>query len=35
NDPADMQRLIELGVDGIMTDYPDQLLELLMRKPAL
>lgn len=34
NDTADMQRLIEMGVDGIMTDYPDQLLELLMRKPA-
>lgn len=31
NDPADMQRLIEAGVDGIMTDYPDKLLELLGR----
>jgi glycerophosphoryl diester phosphodiesterase len=33
NETADMQRLIEMGVDGIMTDYPDRLLELLNRKP--
>ena len=25
NDPADMASLIELGVDGIITDYPDRL----------
>lgn len=31
NDEAEMRRLIELGVDGIMTDYPDRLLELLGR----
>lgn len=31
NDPAEMQRLIDLGVDGIMTDRPDLLLELLGR----
>lgn len=31
NNTADMQRLVELGVDGIMTDYPDQLLNLLGR----
>jgi glycerophosphoryl diester phosphodiesterase len=29
NDPVDMQRLIEMKVDGIMTDYPDRLLKLL------
>jgi glycerophosphoryl diester phosphodiesterase len=28
NDDATMRRLIELGVDGIMTDYPDRLLAL-------
>lgn len=28
NDIATMQRMIELGVDGIITDYPDRLLEL-------
>lgn len=32
NETADMRRLIDLGVDGIMTDYPDRLLELLGRK---
>ena len=29
NEPGDMQRLLEMGVDGIMTDYPDKLLNLL------
>jgi glycerophosphoryl diester phosphodiesterase len=28
---ADMQRLIDIGVDGIMTDFPDRLLKLLGR----
>ena len=32
NETADMQRLIEMGVDGIMTDYPDRLLTLLSRQ---
>ena len=32
NETADMQRLIELGVDGIMTDYPDRLSTLLGRR---
>lgn len=31
NDPAEMERLIDLGVDGIMTDRPDVLLEMLGR----
>ena len=31
NETKDMQRLIEMGVDGIMTDYPDKLLNLLNR----
>jgi glycerophosphoryl diester phosphodiesterase len=31
NETADMQRLIEWGVDGLITDYPDQLLRLLGR----
>ncbi len=31
NDPDDMRMLIDLGVDGIMTDRPDVLLELLGR----
>ncbi len=33
NTAADMQRLLETGVDGIMTDYPDKLLMLLGRQP--
>ena len=31
NETADMKRLLDLGVDGIMTDYPDRLLEILGR----
>jgi len=29
NDTQSMQRLIDMGVDGIMTDYPEKLLGLL------
>jgi glycerophosphoryl diester phosphodiesterase len=29
NDVNAMQRLLDLGVDGIMTDYPQRLLELI------
>ncbi|HQU84150.1 MAG TPA: glycerophosphodiester phosphodiesterase [Pyrinomonadaceae bacterium] len=29
NDKTDMKRLLDDGVDGIMTDYPDRLLDLL------
>jgi glycerophosphoryl diester phosphodiesterase len=32
NDTESMQRLLNAGVDGIMTDYPDRLLTLLGRK---
>ena len=28
NDPAEMRKLIELGADGIMTDYPHRLAEV-------
>ena len=28
NDVADMQRLWDLGVDGIVTDYPDRAYAL-------
>lgn len=31
NETQDMQRLIDLGIDGLMTDYPDRLLKLLER----
>ncbi|MFN8396965.1 MAG: glycerophosphodiester phosphodiesterase family protein [Bacteroidia bacterium] len=29
NEEADMRRMVKLGVHGIITDYPDRLLELL------
>ncbi|HJZ11497.1 MAG TPA: glycerophosphodiester phosphodiesterase, partial [Acidobacteriota bacterium] len=31
NDPQDMERLLEWGVDGIITDFPDRLLEIVSR----
>lgn len=31
NERQDMERMINLGVDGIITDYPDRLLDLLGR----
>lgn len=35
NETADMERLVGLPVDGIMTDYPDRLLAALGRRTAL
>ncbi|MBM3687726.1 MAG: glycerophosphodiester phosphodiesterase [Actinobacteria bacterium] len=32
DDPADMERLLDLGVDGIMTDSPSVLREVLARR---
>lgn len=29
NERADMKRLLEMGVDGLITDYPDRLVNLL------
>lgn len=31
NEPEEMRRMISLGVDGIITDYPSRLLEILGR----
>jgi glycerophosphoryl diester phosphodiesterase len=31
NDEAAMRRMLDLGVDGIITDYPDRLIDLLRR----
>lgn len=31
NDVDDMQRLLDLGVNGLITDYPDRLMSLLAR----
>jgi len=33
NEEADMKRLLDMGVQGILTDYPDRLLRLLGRLP--
>ncbi|MDB5856687.1 MAG: glycerophosphoryl diester phosphodiesterase [Ramlibacter sp.] len=32
NSPADMDRLIAWGVDGLITDYPDRLREVMARR---
>ncbi len=32
NDRAEMKRLLDLGVDGIITDYPDRLREVMAEK---
>ena len=32
NDPADMARLIEMNVDGLITDYPDRLRSVMAAK---
>jgi glycerophosphoryl diester phosphodiesterase len=34
NGAEDMRRLLDIGLDGIMTDYPDRLMALLGRTPA-
>jgi glycerophosphoryl diester phosphodiesterase len=32
NEPAEMTRLIDLGVDGLITDYPDRLRDVAKSK---
>lgn len=32
NEPADMRRLADLGVDGIITDYPDRMARVLAER---
>ena len=32
NEPADLRRMIEWGVDGIITDYPDRLRDVMAAK---
>jgi len=35
NELEELQRMLDLGVDGIITDYPDRLLGLLGRKSGI
>jgi glycerophosphoryl diester phosphodiesterase len=32
NERSDMERLVQMGVDGIITDYPDRLRALMAKK---
>jgi glycerophosphoryl diester phosphodiesterase len=32
NEPADIARMIEAGIDGIISDYPDRVIEITKRK---
>ena len=32
NDRSEMRKLIDLGVDGVITDYPDRLREVMAEK---
>jgi glycerophosphoryl diester phosphodiesterase len=32
NNPADMERLVGWGVDGLITDYPDRLRQVLQQR---
>lgn len=35
NDAAEMERLLDIGVDGIVTDRPDMAVEILKRRGVL
>ncbi len=34
NEPADIARMLELGVDGIISDYPDRVRAALKRRSS-
>jgi glycerophosphoryl diester phosphodiesterase len=34
NEEADMKRLLDMGLQGIITDYPDRLLRVMGRVPG-
>jgi glycerophosphoryl diester phosphodiesterase len=29
NEPADIRRMLDLGVDGIISDYPDRVIKVM------
>jgi glycerophosphoryl diester phosphodiesterase len=35
NDPSEMIKMLNMGVDGIITDYPDKLIEIRKQVRAL
>jgi len=32
NEPADIESMIDAGVDGIISDYPERVIEVLKRR---
>jgi glycerophosphoryl diester phosphodiesterase len=32
NEPADIQRMRDWGVDGVISDYPDRALQILRKR---
>jgi glycerophosphoryl diester phosphodiesterase len=32
NEPADIARMIDAGVDGMASDYPDRVIEMLKKR---
>ena len=35
NESADMERFVDMGVDGVITDRPDRLREVFKKKKGL
>ena len=35
NEEEDLRRMLAMGVDGIVTDYPDRLLRLMNRNAGV
>jgi glycerophosphoryl diester phosphodiesterase len=35
DEPAEMNQLLDAGVDGLMSDYPDRLLEVARTRSSI